>query len=58
MLQVTDAIRQLIVDRAPANALREQATREGMRPLRQEALRLVSEDITTISEILRSVYPL
>jgi type IV pilus assembly protein PilB len=58
VLQVTDAIRQLIVDRAPANALREQATREGMRPLRQEALRLVSEDITTISEILRSVYPL
>jgi type IV pilus assembly protein PilB len=58
VLQVTEAIRQMIVDLAPASALREQAMREGMRPLRQEALRLVSEDVTTISEILRSVYPL
>jgi hypothetical protein len=29
-----------------------------MRPLRDEALRLVAEDVTTIPEILRSVYPL
>jgi hypothetical protein len=29
-----------------------------MHPLRDEALRLVAEDTTTIPEILRSVYPL
>jgi type IV pilus assembly protein PilB len=58
VLQVTDAIRQLIVDTAPAAELRRVAIEEGMRPLRQEALRLVTEDITTTSEILRSVYPL
>ena len=58
MLQVTDAMRQLIVDQAPASELRALAIEEGMRPLRQEALRLVTEDVTTISEILRSVYPL
>jgi hypothetical protein len=29
-----------------------------MRPLRDEAVRLVTEDVTTIPEILRSVYTL
>ena len=33
-------------------------SKKGMRPLRDEALRLVADDITTIPEILRSVYPL
>ena len=58
VLEVSEGIRQLIVDTAPASELRELAIEEGMRPLRQEALRLVTEDVTTISEILRSVYPL
>ncbi len=58
VLPVTEPIRQMIVDVAPGRALREQAIKEGMRPLRQEALRLVTQDITTVSEILRSVYPL
>lgn len=58
VLQVTEGMRQLIVDMAPASELRKLAISEGMRPLRQEALRLVTEDVTTISEILRSVYPL
>ena len=38
--------------------IRELAIEEGMSPLRDEALRLVDADITTIPEILRSVYPL
>ena len=58
VLEVSEGIRQLIVDTAPASELRKLAIEEGMRPLRQEALRLVTEDVTTISEILRSVYPL
>jgi type IV pilus assembly protein PilB len=58
VLRMTDAMRQLIVSEPSHGAMRELAIEEGMRPLRQEALRLVFEDVTTVAEILRSVYPL
>jgi type IV pilus assembly protein PilB len=58
VMRMTDALRQLIVEEPSQGALRELAVAEGMRPMREEALRLVAEDITTVSEILRSVYPL
>jgi type IV pilus assembly protein PilB len=58
VLRMTDAMRQLIVSEPSHGAMRELAIEEGMRPLRAEALRLVAEDVTTIAEILRSVYPL
>jgi type IV pilus assembly protein PilB len=58
VLRVTDAMRQLIVTEPSHTAMRALAIEEGMRPLREEALRLVVNDVTTISEILRSVYPL
>jgi len=32
--------------------------KQGMRTLRQEALNLVARDITTIAEVIRSVYTL
>jgi type II secretory ATPase GspE/PulE/Tfp pilus assembly ATPase PilB-like protein len=34
------------------------AVKQGMRTLRQEAINLVSQDITTIAEVIRSVYTL
>ena len=34
------------------------AQREGMSPMRHEALRLIAEDTTTISEVIRSIYTL
>ena len=53
---VTPTIEALIVDsvarRAPAAARID----EGMRTLRDEALRLIEEDVTTIAEVLRSIY--
>jgi type IV pilus assembly protein PilB len=59
VMRMTDTMRQLIVDGQPSHgAIRKLAIEEGMRPLRDEALRLVSEDVTTIPEILRSVYTL
>jgi type IV pilus assembly protein PilB len=58
VLRVTDAMRHLIVERAPHSEIRALAISEGMKPLRDEAIRLVAQDVTTISEILRSVYPL
>jgi type IV pilus assembly protein PilB len=58
VLRMTDAMRELIVDQPAYSELRKLAIAEGMHPLRDEALRLVAEDTTTIPEILRSVYPL
>jgi type IV pilus assembly protein PilB len=58
VLRMSDAMRELIVDQPAYADLRNLAIAEGMHPLRDEALRLVAEDITTIPEILRSVYPL
>jgi type IV pilus assembly protein PilB len=58
VLRMTDRMRQLIVEDPIHATMRELAIEEGMTPLRDEALRLVAEDITTIPEILRSVYPL
>ena len=58
VLRMSDGMRQLVVEEPNHSSLRKLAIAEGMRPLRDEALRLVADDITTISEILRSVYPL
>jgi type IV pilus assembly protein PilB len=58
VLRMTDEMRQLIVDQPSQGAMRELAIEQGMTPLRDEAVRLVNDDVTTISEILRSVYPL
>jgi type IV pilus assembly protein PilB len=58
VLRNTDAMRHLIVEKAPHSEIRDLAISEGMKPLRDEAIRLVANDVTTISEILRSVYPL
>jgi type IV pilus assembly protein PilB len=58
LLQVDDPMRHLIVEKAPHDELRALAVENGMRSLREEALRLVAENVTTVNEILRSVYPL
>jgi type IV pilus assembly protein PilB len=56
LLKVTPAIKQLIVEHAPRDVIWQQAIDEGMSTLRDEALRLVEEDVTTTSDVLRSVY--
>jgi type IV pilus assembly protein PilB len=56
LLTVTDAIRELILDRASHDDLRKVARAEGMRVLQEEALRLVDAQVTTVSEVLRSIY--
>jgi type IV pilus assembly protein PilB len=56
LLTVSPAIRELISDRASYDELRKLARYEGMRTLQEEALRLVSTRVTTISEVLRSIY--
>jgi general secretion pathway protein E len=53
VLLLTDRIREMITDRAPLHALREEARRGGTRSLREAALKLAREGITTLEEVSR-----
>ncbi|HEY4021013.1 MAG TPA: GspE/PulE family protein [Pseudonocardiaceae bacterium] len=56
MMPISDGIRELILRRASHGELHDYAVREGMRTLRDEAIRLVTSGVTTLSEVLRSIY--
>jgi type IV pilus assembly protein PilB len=58
LMILTDEIKELVVAGATDSAIRAQATRQGMRSLRQEGLRLVAENVTTMSEVARCIYAL
>jgi type IV pilus assembly protein PilB len=58
LLQMTPEIKRLIVGWATQDELRRLAQKQGMRTLREEAVSLVAQDITTISEVIRSIYSL
>jgi type IV pilus assembly protein PilB len=58
LLIMTPEIRRLVVGWATQEELRNMAVKQGMRTLRQEAINLVHQDITSISEVIRSVYTL
>jgi type IV pilus assembly protein PilB len=56
MLPITDAVRELVLEHASHEEIRKLARSEGMRTLLEEALRLVDQGVTTIAEVMRSVY--
>ncbi len=56
LLHMTPEIKRLVVGWATQDELRRMAEKQGMRTLRDEALHLVAEDTTTISEVMRTVY--
>jgi type IV pilus assembly protein PilB len=56
MMPITDAVRELILDRASHEEFRKVARAEGMRTLQEEAARLVESGVTTLAEVLRSIY--
>ncbi|MGB9111464.1 MAG: GspE/PulE family protein, partial [Acidimicrobiales bacterium] len=58
LLMVTGAIKRLIIANATDDQFRTAAKQEGMRSLRQQAIELVSQDVTTIAEVMRSIYTL
>ncbi len=58
LLRVTPEIKRLVVGWATQDELRRLAERQGMRSLRQEAIDLVAQDVTTVSEVIRSIYAL
>ena len=56
VLEVTDEVRELIVTRAAPQTVRELASQQGMRSMGTEAMALVADDVTTIDEVIRTVY--
>jgi type IV pilus assembly protein PilB len=58
LLVMTPEINRLIVGWATQEELQSMAIKQGMRTLRQEAINLVVQDVTTVAEVIRSVYAL
>jgi type IV pilus assembly protein PilB len=56
VLTVTDEIRQLMVNRSAPQDARAMAIAQGMRSMGNEAMKLVTNDITTIDEVVHNVY--
>ncbi len=56
LLEVSDGIRELVVERAPHHTLREEAIAEGMKTMQEQAFELVVDGITTVQDVIRSVY--
>ena len=58
LLVMTPELRRLVVGWATQEELRNMAVKQGMRTLRQEAINLVVQDVTSIAEVIRSMYTL
>jgi type IV pilus assembly protein PilB len=56
LLNLTDEIKTLVLRNAPHQDIRRMARSQGMRTLQEEAVRLVEDEVTTIAEVLRSIY--
>ena len=53
IVQITEEFRRHIVERSPANVLKQIAVRNGMQPLRRDGWQKCKDGITTIAEVLR-----
>jgi len=58
LLIMSPEIKRLIVGWATQEELRTLAVKQGMRTLSQEAISLVAQDVTSVAEVIRSVYTL
>lgn len=56
VLQISDAVRQLIVDRATLAEVQRAAAAAGMRTLQQAGCEVADQDLTTLAEVMRRVY--
>ncbi len=57
IMAMTPEIKRLVANRADLSKLREQAIREGMKPLRIAGARKVAAGVTTIEEVLKVAPP-
>lgn len=56
LLDMSDAIREMIIDRRPGSEIRRQAEREGLSSLRASALKKVYSGLTTLHEVNRVTF--
>ncbi len=56
LLDMSDNIREMIVERRPGSEIRRQAEKEGLRSLRESALNKVYKGLTTLYEINRVTF--
>ncbi len=56
LLEFSDAIREAIVGHASHAEIRSIAIEEGMKTMQVQAFHLVTDGLTTVDEVLRSVY--
>jgi len=56
LMTLSEKVKQMFIENAPASQIRAQAIEEGMEPLKHDAMLKVKEGITTIPEVLRNVY--
>jgi len=54
VMAVTDEVRSLILERAPAHHIRKVAVSQGMKSLREDGWRIVHEGRTTVEEVIRN----
>ena len=53
MLPIDESIKNLIIKGSDSPEIKREATKNGMRTLRQSALRKLAEGITTFEEVVR-----
>jgi len=53
MLELNDSIRTLLENHTATTGLREAAKKHGLRTLREEGIRKISEGVTTVEEVIR-----
>lgn len=53
ILTISEAIRELVIRRAPSQQIKQKAVSQGMRTLRQNGLQKVFQGITTFTEVIR-----
>jgi type IV pilus assembly protein PilB len=59
LLVLSEEMRMLVVAANPSHdEMRRLALDQGMRSMRQEAIRLVDDDVTTVAEVVRTIYTL
>ena len=56
LLEFSETIRELVGRRSSHAEIREQAIHQGMRSMQEQAFMLVTDGVTSIDEVLRSVY--
>jgi type IV pilus assembly protein PilB len=56
LLRITPELKRLVVGWATQDELRRMAVSQGMRTLKDEAMALVEHDITTVDEVVKTIY--